>query len=104
MTTQFMFMLTITWSLSTVVGVGNLDHHADVAVKCKAHHPMKHIQSLTRSHWMPQLSKCLGCIALVTAQVINVDCKHKITNLFASNLRYNQPQKLCEFHTPKWTL
>jgi hypothetical protein len=59
----FMFMLTITWSLSTDVGMikiddnencrhiaGNFDHHVDAVVGCGVHHPMDHIQSFTRSH------------------------------------------------------
>jgi hypothetical protein len=32
---------------------GNFDHHADVAVQCGAQRPLEHIQSFTRSHWMP---------------------------------------------------
>ncbi len=42
---------------------GDFDHHADVAVQCRAHCPMEHIQGFTRSHWMLPLGKCLHRIA-----------------------------------------
>jgi hypothetical protein len=62
--------MTITWSLSTVVGdkgidgnekckvtAGDFDHHADVAVRCGVHRPMEHILDFTRRHWMLPLGK-----------------------------------------------
>jgi hypothetical protein len=63
--TWFMFVLPITWSLSTVVGMikindkekckliaDNFDHYANVAVavQCRAHCWMEHIHSFTKSH------------------------------------------------------
>ncbi len=61
----------MTWSLARVVGdnknddakkcrkiAGNFDHHEDVWVQSRAHHPMKHIKGFTRSHWMHQASVC----------------------------------------------
>jgi hypothetical protein len=109
MVAQDIFMLTITWLLSMVVGTikmdndnnckqiaGNFDHHTDAVKQCRAHPLMEHIQGFTRSHWMPPLGKCLRCIALEVAMVDNFECKHKNTNktqLLASNLGYNQPQK-----------
>jgi hypothetical protein len=64
--------MTITWSLSMVVGdnrindnekcresAGDFDHHADAAVQHKAHRPMEHIPGFTRSHWMPPMGDCL---------------------------------------------
>jgi hypothetical protein len=93
MQTWFMFMLTITPSLSTVVGMikidgnikckqiaGNIDHHADTVVQCGAHCLMENIQGFTRSHWMPPSGKCLYRIASAMAMVNNFDCKHKNTN------------------------
>ncbi len=86
------FMLTITWSLSMVVGkikiddnkkckkiAGNFYHLVDVVIQCGAHCPMKHIQGFTRSHWMPPSGNCLGCIAPAVAMVEDFDCKHKNT-------------------------
>ena len=46
---------------------GNLDHHANVAVRCGAHCSMKHILGFTRSHWMPPSGKCLHHIAPAVA-------------------------------------
>jgi hypothetical protein len=78
--------MTITWSLSTVVGdngindnekcresAGDFDHHADAVVQCRAHHLMKHILGFTRSHWMPPLGKCLCRSAPAAAMVDKYD-------------------------------
>jgi hypothetical protein len=75
--------MTITWSLSTVVGnngidndkkcresAGDFDHHADAAVQCGAHRPMEHILGFTRSQWMPPLGKCLHRIAPAAAMAV----------------------------------
>jgi hypothetical protein len=72
----------ITWLLATVVGdngidddekcresAGDFDHHANAAVRCRAHHLMEHILGFTRSHWMPPLGKCLRRIAPAAAMV-----------------------------------
>jgi hypothetical protein len=56
---------------------GNFDSHADAAVQCKMHRPMEHIPGFTRSHWMLPSGKCLHCIALAAAKVIDFGCKHK---------------------------
>jgi hypothetical protein len=74
--------MTITWSLSTVVGdkginnnekcresAGDFDHHANMVVQCGAHCLMEHILGFTRSHWMPPLGKCLHRIAPAAAIV-----------------------------------
>ena len=52
---------------------GDFDCHADVAIRCGAHCPMEHIRGFTQSHWMPPLVKCLHCIALVAAMVIDYE-------------------------------
>jgi hypothetical protein len=69
---------------------GDLDHHADAAVRCGVHRPMEHIQGFTRSHWMLPSDECLRCIApaavIVDELVENTQNTNK--NLFsASNLR-----------------
>ncbi len=82
MITRFKFIMTITWSLSMVVGnngidddkkcresAGDFDHHADAAVRCGGRRPMEHIPAFTRSHWMPPLGKCLRRIAPVATMV-----------------------------------
>jgi hypothetical protein len=74
--------MTITWSLSTVVGnkgiyddkkcresAGDFDHHADAAVGCGAHRPIEHIPGFTKSHWMLPLDKCLCRIIPAAAMV-----------------------------------
>jgi hypothetical protein len=79
---RFLFIMTITWSLSTVVGnngidndkkcresAGDFDHHEDAAVQCKAHCPMEHIPGFIRSHWMLPLGKCLCRIAPAATMV-----------------------------------
>ena len=48
---------------------GDFDCHADAAVRCGAHRPMKHIQGFTRSHWMPPSGECLRRIAPAAAMV-----------------------------------
>jgi hypothetical protein len=48
---------------------GNFNCHGDVLVQCGVHPPMEHIQSLTRSHWMPPLGKGLGHIAPAVTMV-----------------------------------
>jgi hypothetical protein len=78
--------MTITWSLSTVVGdngiednkkcreiAGDFDHRADTAVRCGAHRPIEHIPGFTRSHWMLPSIKCLRRIAPAAAKVINFE-------------------------------
>jgi hypothetical protein len=42
---------------------GDFNHHADAAVRSRAHRPMKHIPGFTRSHWMLPLGECLHRIA-----------------------------------------
>jgi hypothetical protein len=55
----------------------NFDDHADAAVRCGAHRPMKHIQGFTQSQWMPPLGKCSHRIAAAAAMVANFGRKHK---------------------------
>ncbi len=60
--------MTITWAISTVVGdngidddekrretAGDFDHHADAAVRCRAHCPMEHTHTSLEAtgcrHW-----------------------------------------------------
>ena len=60
---------------------GDFDCHADAAVRCGAHRPMKHIQGFTRSHWMPPSGECLHCIAAAAALADDFGRKHKtLTN------------------------
>ncbi len=85
----------------------NFDHHVDAVVQCGTHCPMEHIPGFTRSHWMPPSGKCLHCIALAAAKVINFSCKHKNTNktqLLASSLMVDQSQKSHELQNPKEAL
>jgi hypothetical protein len=80
-----------------------LDHHADAAVECGAHHPMEHIQGFTRSHWMLPSGKCLRRIAPAAVMVHKFVENTQKTNkkLFsAGNLRYNQPLVVCKNFIP----
>jgi hypothetical protein len=52
---------------------GNFGDHVDAVVHYGAHHPMNHIQGFTRCHWMPSSGKCLRCIALAAAKIINFE-------------------------------
>jgi hypothetical protein len=45
------------------------DNHADAAVQCWAHCPMKHNQGFTQSQWMPPSGECLHRIAAAAAMV-----------------------------------
>jgi hypothetical protein len=47
----------------------DFDNHADAAMRCGAHCPMKHNQGFTRSQWMPPLVKCSHRIAAAAAMV-----------------------------------
>jgi hypothetical protein len=42
----------------------------DVAVQCRAHCPMKYIQSFAKSHWMPPFGKRL-CHTAPTATMVD---------------------------------
>jgi hypothetical protein len=55
----------------------NFDNHADAAVRCGAHRPMKHNQGFNRSQWMLPLGECLHHIAVVAAMVDDFSRKHK---------------------------
>jgi hypothetical protein len=81
-----MLIMTITWSLSTIVGdngtddskkcreiAGDFNHHGDAAIQCGAHCPMKHILGFTRSHLMLPSVKCLCRIAPAAVKVINFE-------------------------------
>ncbi len=108
--------MTITWSLSTVVGdngindnkkcresAGDFDHHVDAAVRCGAHHPMEHILGFTRSHWMQSLGKCLRCIAPAAAMVHKYVENTQNNNkklLFASDYATNQSLVVYENFIP----
>ena len=48
---------------------GNLDCHADAAVRRKALRLMEHVQGFTGSHWMPPSGKCLRHIEPAAAMV-----------------------------------
>jgi hypothetical protein len=63
---------------------GNFDYHADAAVRCGAHRPMKHIPGFTRSHCMPPSGECFHCMAVAAAVVDNFGRKYKTltTNYF----------------------
>jgi hypothetical protein len=100
-----MFMLTIAWLLSMVVGTikinndkkckeitGDFDHHVDAAIQFGEHCTMEHIQGFSRSHCMPSSGKCLRRIAPAAAMVDDFGCKHKSTTktqLLACILQYN---------------
>jgi hypothetical protein len=56
----------------------SFDGHADAAVQCRAHCPMKHIPGFTRSRWMPPSGKCLHSIAPAASKVIDFGYKHKL--------------------------
>jgi hypothetical protein len=48
---------------------------------CGVHHPMKHIQGFTRSHWMPPWDKFWCHFAAAAAVVDDFGRKHKtLTN------------------------
>jgi len=36
----------------------DFDNHADAAVRCGVHHPMKHNHGFTLSQWMPPSGEC----------------------------------------------
>ena len=46
---------------------GNLDCHADVAVRPGAHHRMEHILGFNRSHWMQPSGEYLHHITMAAA-------------------------------------
>jgi hypothetical protein len=59
---------------------GNFDHHADVLVQSRVHHPIAHIHGFTRSHWMLLLGECPRRTAPAATKIIDFGCKHKNTN------------------------
>jgi hypothetical protein len=47
----------------------NFDNHADAAVQCGVHRPMKHNQGFTRCQWMLPSKKCSHRIAVAATMV-----------------------------------
>ena len=67
---------------------GDFDCHMDAAVQCRAHHLIKHVKGLTRSHWMPPSGKCLRRIALAAVMVdkfVEATLNTNKTHLLSSN-------------------
>jgi len=58
--------------------VGHFDGHADQAVRCRGHHPMKQVRGYLRSHWTPSSSKYLPRIALADAMVVDFGVKNQV--------------------------
>jgi hypothetical protein len=56
---------------------GRFDGHADAAVQCGVHCPIKRIRGSMQSHLMPPLGKCPRCIAPATAMVDNFERNKK---------------------------
>ena len=88
--TRIYFILIITWSLAYSCGQqrnrrdkkcrqidDDFDNHADAAVRCGAHRPMKHNQGFTRSQRMLPSGKCSHRIAPAAAMVDDFGRKHK---------------------------
>jgi hypothetical protein len=82
--------MTITWLLAMLMGdnkindekkcrkiAGNFDHHGDVMVQSRVHHPIEHINGFTRSHWIPPSGECLPHITLAATMFGNFGGKHK---------------------------
>ena len=91
--TRINFILTITWSLAYGCGQqqnrrdkkcrqinDDFGGHGDAAVRCGMQHPMEHIQSFIRSHWMPLSGKCLRRIAPTAAMVDKFELNTQNTN------------------------
>jgi hypothetical protein len=55
----------------------DFDDHADAAVQCGVHLPMKHNQGFTRSQWMLPSGECLHRIAAAAAMVDDFGRKKK---------------------------
>jgi len=51
----------------------DLDNHADAAVRCGVHCPMKHNHGFTLSQWMPPSGECSHRIAAAAAMVNNFE-------------------------------
>jgi hypothetical protein len=55
----------------------NFDDHADAAVRCGAHCPMKHNQGFTQSQRMLPFGECSLHIAVAAAMVDDFGRKHE---------------------------
>ena len=64
--------------------VGHFNGHANKAVRCQVHRPIKHVQGYSRCHWTPPSGKYLPCIALADAMVINFGVKNWVVALWES--------------------
>jgi hypothetical protein len=110
--TRIYFILTITWSLAYGCSQqrnrrdkkcrqinDNFDSHGDAAVRRGAHHPIKHIQGFSQSHWMPPSGKCLRRIAPAAAMVNEFEENTQNTNktqLLSSNYGKFRALVVCE--------
>jgi hypothetical protein len=73
-------------------------------VRCGAHRPMEHIQSFTRSQWMPPSGECLRRIVPAAAKVIEFEFNTQNTNktqLLASNYVTFRALVVCKNFNPK---
>jgi hypothetical protein len=61
--------------------MGHFDGHDDAPVRCRAHHPMKHVQGYLRSHWTPSSGKYSPCITPADAMVIDFGVNNQVVVL-----------------------
>jgi hypothetical protein len=85
----------------------DFDRHADTAVRCGVHCPIKHIHGFMQSHLMLQSGKCPHCIAPVAAMVDDFEKKRKNTNktqLLPSFCTVDRQKKAIEYQDLSGTL
>jgi hypothetical protein len=88
--THIYLNLIITWSIAYSCGQqrnqrdkkcrqinDDFNNHADAAVQCGVHRPMKHNQGFTRSQWMQPSGECSHRIAVAATMVVDFGQKHK---------------------------
>jgi len=83
---------------------GNFDCHDNAALRRGAHRPIEHVQSFTRSHWMPPSVKCSHRIAPAAAMVnefVETTQNTNKTQLLASNYGTFRGLVVCENFIPQ---
>jgi hypothetical protein len=72
----------------------HFDGHADQAVRCQVHHPVRQVKGYPRCHWTPPSGKYSPRIAPADAMVINFGVTNRVVALWKSlsKIRFQKTQ------------
>jgi hypothetical protein len=67
--------------------MSHFDGHADQAVQCRAHQPVRQVYGFPRCHWKPPKAEYSPRIAPVDAMVIDFGVKNRVVALWKSHFK-----------------